>query len=60
MERQFTQKYQPPPNYQYFMLDYYVITSVKVIILIQQIIALNIEVWAGKGKKRLYNFEKYM
>lgn len=35
-------KYHPPPNHQYFMLDYYAITSVKVIILIQQIIALNI------------------
>lgn len=42
MESQFTQKYHPPPNHQYFMLDYYAITSVKVIILIQQIIALNI------------------
>lgn len=41
MESQFTQKYQQPPNYQYFMLDYYLVTNVKVIILIRQIIALN-------------------
>lgn len=41
MESRIIQKYQQPPHRQYFMLDYYVVTGVKVILLIKQIIALS-------------------
>lgn len=41
MESQFIQKNQQPLNHQYFMLDYYVVTNVKVIILIKQMTAIN-------------------
>lgn len=41
MESLFTQKYHQPPNHPYFMLDYYAVTNVKAITLVEQIIALN-------------------
>lgn len=42
MESQFTQKYYQPPHHQYFMVDYYVVTNVKAIVLIRQILGLNV------------------
>lgn len=40
-ESQFTQKYHQLPNHQYITVHDYVVTNVKVIMLIKQIFALN-------------------
>lgn len=62
MESQFTQKHHQPPHHQYFMADYYVVTIVRAIILIKQILG---NTWIklpnlGQGgkKKKSHNFAK--
>ena len=57
MESQFTQKHHQPPHHQYFMADYYVVTIVRAIILIKQILG---NTWIklpnlGQGGKKKKN-----